>query len=98
MAHMRWKPAKAPRAVLALVAVLTLVVLAASAGCARRSNGTIDAPLGQQDDSRAQIINAPDGWRNIMTKCVPFQAGKRLYEARGEQGEPVIVDDPACKG
>ncbi|MCK9924738.1 hypothetical protein MXD61_23215 [Frankia sp. AgPm24] len=84
-----------PRRIAAAILCAATLTLTA-AGCARSSNGTLDAPLGRQDNSPAQIINAPDGWRNVMTKCVSFQPGKRIYEVRGTDAVPVIVDDPAC--
>lgn len=82
----------------ASIAAAVMTAALALSACARSSNGTIDAPPGQQDNSPAQIINQPDGWRNVATKCIPFQPGKRIYEVRGTYTVPVIVDDPACKG
>lgn len=81
------------------VPVLVVAVALGSAGCARKANGTIDAPLVQKDEdnSPAKIIDMPDGWRNIATKCVVAQPGKRIYQQRGDYSIPVIVDDPTCK-
>jgi hypothetical protein len=72
-------------------------VLITGCDAANDRNGVGDAPVGKTDESPADVINMPDGFANVATKCIPFQPGKRLYERR-EQPQPIIVDDPACGG
>lgn len=81
------------------IAGAVLAVGLTAAGCARKSNGTIDAPLARQDNTPAYIINMPNAWRNIATKCDVFQPGYRLYETRSNGNTPsniVIVPDKNC--
>jgi hypothetical protein len=82
-----------------VVPVLAVALTSGLTGCARKANGTIDAPIVQknEDNTPAQIIDMPDGWRNIATKCVTAQPGKRVYQQRGTYSVPVVVDDPSCK-
>lgn len=87
---------------IALIAIMFLSI-GILAGCqvARKSAGTIDAPVSnQQDNSPAQIINMPNAWRNIATKCDVFQKGYRIYETRSNSNSasiPVLVLDASCK-
>jgi hypothetical protein len=85
------------RLALATIAAATLL----SAGCGQQAydneRGKGDAPVDRQtiNDGPAQVMNMPDGFPNLATKCVPFQKGKRYY-AGTESDVPVIVDDPRC--
>lgn len=76
-----------------------LAVGLTAAGCARKSNGTIDAPLARQDNTPAYIINMPNAWRNVATKCDVWQPGFRLYETRSNGNTPsllLVIPDKNC--
>lgn len=85
-----------------LLAIGALVVSAGLAGCngANDRDGTGDAPVGKTDPQPVDVINMPDGFSNVATKCVAFQPGKRIYQPSNNKGnvQPVIVDDPNCTG
>lgn len=74
------------------------VALAAGCNSANDRDGTGDAPVGRADPSPADIINMPDGWPNIATKCDVYQPGKRIYvpSHKNNDVQPVLVDDPSC--
>jgi hypothetical protein len=84
------------------IAIVSAVAVITLSGCARKSAGTIDAPVAGnngQDNSPAQIINMPNAWRNIATKCDVFQKGYRIYETRSNSNSNsniVIVPDVGC--
>jgi len=84
------------------IAVVSAVAVIALGGCARKSAGTIDAPVAGnngQDNTPAQIINMPNAWRNIATKCDVFQKGYRVYETRSNSNSNsnfIIVPDSRC--
>ena len=60
--------------------------------------GLGDAPIGGRDDSAWDIIQAPDKFGNIATKCNPFDPGTRLYIVTHSKTDvqPVIVVDEGC--
>ena len=79
------------------LAAIALVALAL-VGCSGDRKGLGDSPISKRDDSGADIINMPDGYPNIATKCNPFEPGTRIYVVTHSKSDvqPVIVDDPAC--
>ncbi|MGQ4331629.1 hypothetical protein ACN6K4_007107 [Streptomyces hayashii] len=96
---------------------VALALCALLGGCSQKyydERGKADAPVAGRagDDTPAEVINMPDGFGNLATKCVG--PGKRGYattrdvhleEDDGGDAEVVIipanavvVDDPGCKG
>lgn len=80
-----------------LIAPITALVFLAACG-ANDERGRGDAPVGRFDDTPADVINMPDDYPNVATKCDPYQPGKRIYVVTHNKTDvqPLIVDDPAC--
>lgn len=61
-------------------------------------HGLGDAPVGERDDSEADVLHMPDGFPNLATKCDGH--GHRVYvttqNASGK--EAFAIDDPTCPG
>jgi hypothetical protein len=56
-----------------------------------------DSPIGGRDDSPADVINMPDGFSNVATKC--GSPGIRIFVAfKSNQNRAAItaVADPNC--
>ncbi len=74
-------------------------VLALTAGCGidKAAEPFRDAPVAGHDDRPADIINLPDGFSNVATKC---DGPNRLYVAyHGDSGYAavaVVAGDPRC--
>lgn len=65
----------------------------------RTKHGRGDAPIGRIDDRKAEIINMPDDYNNLATKC--DNHGHRVYSTtRHDEGQAFIqvIDDPTCAG
>jgi hypothetical protein len=77
------------------IAVLTLALGLAAGGCNARNDarGRGDAPVGNYDDSAAEVINFPDQFANVAHKCDGH--GHRVYSTT-RQAPPVVIDDPSC--
>ena len=62
--------------------------------------GLGDAPIGNRNDTPADVINMPDGYPNVATKCNPYQPGTRIYVVTHSKTDvvPVIVADTTCTG
>lgn len=81
------------------IAAAAVTVVAAS-GCARAMEEFRDAPIGRRDDSPADVINMPDGFSNLATKCDPYTKGVRVYVTKNSGGHAraaVAVTDPNCQ-
>jgi hypothetical protein len=67
-------------------------------GCSgfNESRGRGDAPVGQVDDTPAEVINYPDLFANIASKC--DHHGHRVYVTTRDNSSPVILTDPGCPG
>lgn len=84
---------------LAGVGVLLASALALT-GCA--AEWSRDAPRAAADEiSAARVIQMPDGFSNIATKCVDGLRYSTIYhysssEAGGSYGALSVVADPAC--
>jgi len=82
-----------------MLAVLVVAALA-TAGCSedyKTQRGRGDAPVGPADDSPGEIINFPDGYPNVATKC---NHGHRIYVSTKVSDKAIqmtIVEDPSCK-
>lgn len=82
----------------ALIATAALAV--GLTGCDKASEPYQDAPRsGTVNRQPADIIEAPDGFSNVATKC---DHGNRLYISyKGDQNRAaitVVAADPTCKG
>lgn len=76
----------------ALVAGLLLAV--ALGACSNDEEGRGDSPVGDRDDSPAEVVNFPDQFHNMATKC---NHGNRLYtHTRGGAAPLVVPQDPSC--
>ncbi len=77
------------------IAVLTLALGLVASGCNARNDarGRGDAPVGEYDDSAAEVINFPDQFANVAHKCDGH--GHRVYSTT-RQAPVVVIDDPSC--
>lgn len=79
-------------------AVMTAVLLSAS-GCAKAEEPFKDAPRANTNDSPADVIQMPDGFNNLASKC---DHGNRIYvtyHADSPYGAVAVVpNDPQCTG
>lgn len=75
----------------------TLVVAITSLGCSGYNNerGRGDAPVGERDDTPAQVINFPDLFMNVAMKCL---GGNGIYTHTREGAPVVVANDPECAG
>lgn len=75
----------------------SVVAVLAMAGCSSYNDqrGRGDAPIGPFDDSPAEVINFPDRFANVASKCDGH--GHRVYSTTREAAVTVI-DDPSCPG
>ncbi len=81
-----------------LVALVALVVTAGlGAGCDNFNSerGRGDAPIGEFNDSAAEVLNFPDKFANVAHKCDGH--GHRVYSTT-RQAAVVVIDDPSCEG
>jgi len=79
------------------VAGVALALVLTAGGCNARNDarGRGDAPVGNYDDTAAEVINFPDQFANVSHKCDGH--GHRVYSTT-RQAPPVVVDDPSCPG
>lgn len=75
-------------------AALTAVVLV---GCDSYNDkrGIGDAPVGSSQDGPAEVINFPDQFANVASKCDGH--GHRIYSTTRDAAVTVI-DDASCPG
>lgn len=82
-----------------LGAVLAIPVVLLLASCSDKSTEPFrDAPrAGESNDSPAQVINMPDGFSNLASKC---DGPNRVYTSyKGDENRTaiaVVKDDPRC--
>jgi len=81
-----------------LAAIATVAVLAVGCSGYNNARGKGDAPVAGSDDSPAQIINMPDGFPNVATKCDGH--GHRIFVSTHDKtdSQPTVVTDPSCPG
>jgi hypothetical protein len=79
--------------------ILTFGVVAA---CGASGHGNAEVEPGGVDNSKARIIQMPDGFRNVAAKC---DGSTMVYSgSRGEtsdkvgSGIAVVPNDPRCPG
>ena len=79
-----------------LLVVLGLAALLLT-GCAEDDGGK-DARVGQRNNDPANIVNMPEGYPDVATKCSGIP-GRRVWVVRGRGGDtpPVITtDEDSC--
>jgi hypothetical protein len=78
---------------------LVAVALLALPGCGKALEPYNDAPVAAQNKTPAEVVNMPDGFSNVATKC---DHGNRLYVAFKGDGNraavAVVANDPSCAG
>jgi hypothetical protein len=83
---------------LGAVAACGLLVFAL-AGCGKALEPYNDASVSGQNKVPAEVVNMPDGFSNVATKC---DHGNRLYVAFHGDGDraalAVVPNDPSCGG
>lgn len=78
---------------LLIVAAMAVALVGCSQGEYGRTHGIRDAPVGNQDDTAAFIINFPDQFENVAFKCHGVDG---IYTTTRQAPPVVIVNDPAC--
>jgi hypothetical protein len=96
---MTWSTGR--KTLVATAAGLALTALSV-AGCGgyNEERGWGDAPISERDDGAWQIINSPDMFPNIATRCNPYQKGTRIYiQTHTEQAKAQLVlqPDESCR-
>lgn len=81
------------------VVLVILVFLALLTSCGGKATEPFkDAPVGTHDESPADVVEMPDGFSNVATKCDTF--GNRVYSlfhSDGDYGSVYVVpQDPSC--
>lgn len=75
----------------------TIIVILSLAACGKAAEPYQDAPVGTRNTDSADVINMPDGYSNVATKC---DHGNRVYvvfhnnNAYGSVA--VVAKDPTC--
>jgi hypothetical protein len=78
-----------------LVGITALLALPAC-NTFNNARGLGDAPVGRRDDSPAEVINMPNRFPNIATKCDGH--GHRIYVNTRTAGNITVIGDPTCPG
>ena len=80
-----------------LLGVVLGVLLVALVGCGKAMEPFNDANVSGQDKGPAEVINMPDGFSNIASKC---NHGNRVYTAYHANSPyaavAVVPNDPSC--
>ena len=81
-----------------LIPVVAAVLTLSACSGFSDERGWGDAPVTKRDDSGVEIINFPDQFANVATKCDGH--GHRIYVVTHAKSdvEPVVIDDPSCPG
>ncbi|MCD0483505.1 hypothetical protein LO771_14115 [Streptacidiphilus sp. ASG 303] len=103
------RPAGRARRAAVLLAVLPVLAMAGCSQSHDDERGKGDAPVlgGRGEDSPAQVLNMPDGFGNLATKCVgPGQRGYSTTRWFGKDddgnditlpAQTAVVPDPDCR-
>lgn len=78
-----------------VLALAALVVL--TSGCSKAIEPFRDAKVSGHNDKPAEVINMPDGFNNVATKCDGH--GHRvfvIYHGDKAYGAVTVVNDEAC--
>ena len=82
-----------------LLTVNVALVLTSCGADSRLTEGLQDADVGTRNTAPADLINMPDGFANVATKC---DNGNRIYVVRDASSNPRVgiwgvAGDPTCK-
>lgn len=80
------------------IIVLLAVLFCNSCGANKAIEPLRDAPIGDRDDSPADVFNMPDGFSNVASKCDSH--GNRIFVAfKGDDNRAAIavIKDSTCK-
>jgi hypothetical protein len=77
------------------IAAMALVLVTGGCSAHNDARGRGDAPIGEYDDTPAEVINFPDQFANVAHKCDGH--GHRVYSTTRE-APPVVISDPSCPG
>ena len=79
--------------------VVAVFIVPTLAGCGKFVEPYNDAPVNGQNKGAAEVVNMPDGFSNVATKC---DHGNRIYVAyHGDSAYAaiaVVPNDPTCGG
>jgi hypothetical protein len=78
-----------------LIGIIAAFSVAACGDNFNNQRGRGDAPVAAKDDSAAEIINMPDLFMNLATKC---NHGNRIYAHTRDAAPVVVPNDPSCAG
>ncbi len=88
------------RRVIAAVVLTLGLLIGGIASCSGYDNarGRGDAPVGPVDDSTAEVINFPDHFGSVATKC--DKHGHRLFVVTHDSTDAAVtvIADPSCPG
>lgn len=82
--------------VLAIGALLVVAALALGACSAKSQEQFKDSGTGTRDRTPAEVIEMPDGFSNIATKCVGDIRYTVVFHNNDKYGSVSTVVDPAC--
>lgn len=81
---------------LLLVGLLVATILS---GCGKATEPFNDADIAGTNDEPADIVNFPDGFSNVSTKCDHGNRIYVVYHADSPYGSVAVVPgDPTCAG
>lgn len=77
---------------------LALLAVVALSGCGKFVEPYNDADVKSQNTGPADVINMPDGFSNVATKCDHGNRVYVVYHANSSYGSVAISpNDPSCK-
>lgn len=84
-----------------VIAIVALASVTVTSGCGliesrKTTRGRGDTGIVAVDGTKAYVIEMPDGFSNVATKCV--WEGVRAFSGNGKEGKPIaVIADPECK-
>ncbi|HXK36056.1 MAG TPA: membrane lipoprotein lipid attachment site-containing protein [Candidatus Paceibacterota bacterium] len=77
--------------------LLGIIALLSGCGSTKMTEWNKDAPISTRDDSPAEVINFPDGYSNVASKCNHGNRLYVLYHGDGSFGAVTVVrEDRTC--
>ena len=75
-----------------------VILVLATGACSKKATEPFrDAPVSGHNDGRAEIINMPDGFNNIASKCDGPNRVYSIYHADSAYGAVAVApNDPRC--
>jgi hypothetical protein len=79
---------------------IVVVAVAVLSGCAienhKASRGRGDTGIVEVDGTEAYVIEMPNGFANVATKCI--WEGVRAFSGTGDEGKGIaVIADPGCE-